>query len=107
RYLAQGRLAIARESAVERGILMSVTAPHLVRPLPMLTPLDDAMPRARTALTWGGLRAGDALRRTARTTARTLPRPRRLNATEALGLVPALRADTLRGGLLAWDGQLE
>ena len=107
RYLAQGQVAIAHESAVERGILMDVTAPHLVHPLPMLTPVNDAMTRARTALTWSGLHAGDVLRRTAHTTARTLPRPRRLNATEALNLAPALRADTLRGGLLAWDGQLE
>ncbi len=107
RYLAQGQLAIAQESAVERGILMQVTAPHLVHALPMLTPLNDAMPRTRTALTWGGLRAGDVLRRTARTSTRTLPRPRRLNATETLSLAPSMRAETLRGGLLAWDGQLE
>lgn len=107
RYLAQGQLAIAHESAVERGILMEVTAPHLVRPLPMLTPVNDAMPRSRTALTWAGLQGGDVLRRTARTSARTLPRPRRLNATEALNLAPSLRAETLRGGYLAWDGQLE
>lgn len=107
RYLAQGQLSIARESAVERGILMDVTAPHLTRPLPMLTPVNDAMSRTRTAMTWGGLHAGDVLRRTAHTTARTLPRPRRLNATETLSLAPSLRADTLRGGLLAWDGQLE
>ena len=107
RYLAQGRLAIAHESAVERGILMDVTAPHLVHPLPMLTPVGEAMSRGRTAMTWAGLHAGDALRRTAHTSARTLPRPRRLNATEALSLAPSLRADTLRGGLLAWDGQLE
>ncbi len=107
RYLAQGQLAIAHESAVERGILMDTTAPHLVRPLPMLTPVNDVMTRGRTAMTWAGLHAGDVLRRTAHTSARTLPRPRRLNATEALNLAPALRADTLRGGLLAWDGQLE
>lgn len=107
RYLAQGQLAIAHESAVERGILMEVTAPHLVRPLPMLTPVDEAMPRSRSALTWAGLHGGDVMRRTARTSARTLPRPRRLNATEALDLAPALRAETLRGGYLAWDGQLE
>lgn len=75
RYLAQGQLAIAHESAVERGVLMDVTAPHLVRPLPMLTPVDASMTRGRTALTWAGLRAGDALRRTARTTAGTLPAP--------------------------------
>ncbi|GAA1912931.1 glycerol-3-phosphate dehydrogenase/oxidase [Nocardioides hwasunensis] len=107
RYLAQGQLAIAHESAVERGILMDVTAPHLVHPLPMLTPVDDAMTRGKAALTWGGLHAGDLLRRTAHTTSRTLPRPRRLNVTETLNLAPSLRADTLRGGLLAWDGQLE
>lgn len=107
RYLAQGRLAIAHESAVERGILMDVTAPHLVHALPMLTPLTDAVPRATAALTLAGLHAGDLLRRSAHTTARTLPRPRRLNATETLSLAPALRAEGLRGGLLAWDGQLE
>ncbi len=107
RYLAQGKLAIAQESAVERGILMGVTAPHLVRALPMLTPLNDAMPRSRTAMTWAGLQAGDVLRRTARTSTRTLPRPRRLNATETLSLAPSMRAESLRGGLLAWDGQLE
>ncbi|MFC7358678.1 glycerol-3-phosphate dehydrogenase/oxidase [Nocardioides astragali] len=107
RYLAQGQLSIARESAIERGILMDVTAPHLTRPLPMLTPVNDAMSRTRTAMTWAGLHAGDVLRRTAHTTARTLPHPRRLNATETLSLAPSLRADTLRGGLLAWDGQLE
>ena len=107
RYLAQGQLAIAQESAVERGILMQVTAPHLVHALPMLTPLNDAMPRSRAAMTWGGLQAGDVLRRTARTSTRTLPRPRRLNATETLSLAPSMRSETLRGGLLAWDGQLE
>jgi glycerol-3-phosphate dehydrogenase len=107
RYLAQGQLAIAQESAVERGILMQVTAPHLVHALPMLTPLNDAMPRSRAAMTWGGLQAGDVLRRTVRTSTRTLPRPRRLNATETLSLAPSMRSETLRGGLLAWDGQLE
>ncbi len=107
RYLAQGQLAIAHESAVERGILMSITAPHLVRALPMLTPVNDSMSRSRTLLTWAGLHAGDALRRTAHTSGRTLPRPRRLNSTEAYNLAPSLRMDTLRGGLLAWDGQLE
>ncbi|WP_210439255.1 glycerol-3-phosphate dehydrogenase/oxidase [Nocardioides xinjiangensis] len=107
RYLARGHLAIAHESAVERGILMDVTAPHLVHPLPMLTPVGHDLTRARAAMTWAGLHAGDVLRRTARTSARTLPRPRLLNATEALRLAPSLRADALRGGLLAWDGQLE
>jgi glycerol-3-phosphate dehydrogenase len=107
RYLAQGQLAIAHESAVERGILMEVTAPHLTHPLAMLTPVNDALALPRRALTWGGLRAGDVLRRGARTARETLPAPRRLTATESLTLVPSLRAESLRGGYLNWDGQLE
>ena len=36
RYLASLQLGIAHESAVERGILMERTAPHLTRSLPWL-----------------------------------------------------------------------
>ena len=32
RYLAKGQVGVAHESAVERGILMEVTAPHLSPP---------------------------------------------------------------------------
>lgn len=107
RYLAQGQVGVAHESAVERGILMEVTAPHLARPMPMLVPLNSAVTRLQAGVTCAGLLAGDALRRGARTGAETLPRPRRLSATEALRLAPALRPAGLRGGLLSWDGQLE
>ncbi|WP_107773927.1 glycerol-3-phosphate dehydrogenase/oxidase [Nocardioides sediminis] len=107
RYLAHGQVGVARESAVERGILMDVTAPHLTRPLPMLVPLMSSVSRLQAAVTGLGLRAGDALRVSAHTPTATLPRPRRVSATEALRLAPALRRDGLRGGLLSWDGQLE
>lgn len=107
RYLAHGRLGVAHESAVERGILMEVTAPHLTRPLPMLIPLMSSVSRSQAGLTRLGLRAGDVLRVSAHTGAETLPRPRRVSATEALRMAPALRRDGLRGGLLSWDGQLE
>ena len=39
RYLANGQVGVAHESAVERGVLMTRTAPHLTRALPMLIPL--------------------------------------------------------------------
>jgi glycerol-3-phosphate dehydrogenase len=107
RYLAKGQVGVAHESAVERGILMEVTAPHLTRPMPMLVPLNSAVTRLQAGVTRAGLLAGDALRRGARTHAETLPRPRRLSATETLRLAPALRPAGLRGGLLSWDGQLE
>ncbi len=103
RYLAQGEVGLAYESAVERGILMTRTAPHLVRALPQLVPLHG---RAHDQVVMAGLRAGDALRRLARTPARVLPGPRRVPAAEALALAPGLRRADLRGGLLSFDGQL-
>ena len=107
RYLAKGQVGVAHESAVERGILMEVTAPHLTRPMPMLVPLSSSASRLQTFVTRGGLVAGDLLRRGAGTDASTLPKPRHLTVTEALRLVPALRPAGLRGAMLGWDGQLE
>lgn len=107
RYLAHGQLGVARESAVERGILMEITAPHLTRPMPMLLPLMSSVSVGQEALAAAGFRAGDVLRIGAGTSTETLPRPRRLSRTEALTLAPPLRRCGLRGGLLSWDGQLE
>jgi glycerol-3-phosphate dehydrogenase len=107
RYLAKGHLDVAVESAVERGILMERTAPHLVRALPMLLPLTPSMGRAQAGLAHVGIRAGDLLRLAARTRRETLPRPRRIGVTETLTLAPVVRREGLRGGQLSWDGQLE
>src|SRR5512139_1183466 len=106
RYLAKGQVGVAHESAVERGILMEVTAPHLVRPLPMLMPLTTEVSRSQAWLARRGVGAGDLLRLLARTGRETLPRPRRLSATETRALAPVVRHD-VRGGILSWDGQLE
>ncbi len=107
RYLANGQLGIAHESAVERGILMTRTAPHLARALPMLIPLGPQVTRGQALTARSGLAAGDLLRAAARTRRAVLPRPRRLTRTETLALAPGLRSRGLRGGLLSWDGQLE
>jgi glycerol-3-phosphate dehydrogenase len=106
RYLASGHLDVAHESAVERGVLMERTAPHLVRAHPFVLPLTPLVSRRRAALAWSGLRAGDLLRTAARTARATLPGPRRLTAVETLQLAPGLRPHHLRGGLLSWDGRL-
>ena len=107
RYLATGDVGLALESARERGVLMSRTAPHLVRPLPMVVPLgDDIGPRTGLAFD-AGHRVADGLRRVARTPRGTLPGPRRIPAAEAVRLLPRVRREGLRGGLLNWDGQLE
>ncbi|KGI68841.1 glycerol-3-phosphate dehydrogenase/oxidase [Mycolicibacterium rufum] len=106
RYLASGNVGIARRSAVERGILMTRTAPHLVHAMPQLVPLLPEMNRASRALVRFGFAAGDGLRKLAGTPASVLPRSRRIGAAEAVRLAPTVRRDGLDGALLAYDGQL-
>ena len=107
RYLATGDVALALESARERGTLMTTIAPHLVRSLPMVVALGDDVGRRDGLLVDGGHRTADLLRRAARTPRTTLPGPRRISAVETVRLLPGVRRHGLRGGLLNWDGQLE
>ncbi|MGW4298787.1 glycerol-3-phosphate dehydrogenase/oxidase [Streptomyces sp. NPDC004646] len=106
RYLAAGQFDVAHESAVERGVLMTRTAPHLVAAQPFVLPLTPLVSRGQASLAWAGFRAGDMLRLAARTPRQVLPVPRRLAAAEARLLAPAVRAEGLRGGLLSWDGKV-
>ncbi|ROZ58906.1 glycerol-3-phosphate dehydrogenase/oxidase [Rhodococcus sp. WS1] len=106
RYLASGNVGIARESAVERGILMTRTAPHLVRAMPQLVPLLPETSFFGKALVRTGFLAGDALRMSARTPASVLPRSRTVSAARARELAPAVKQENLRGALTAFDGQL-
>lgn len=106
RYLASGNIGIARRSAVERGILMSRNAPHLVHAMPQLVPLLPAMNHVNRALVRVGFLAGDALRVLAGTSSSTLPRSRRISAQRVAELAPTVQRDGLAGGLLNYDGQL-
>lgn len=106
RYLATGNVGIARRSALERGILMTRTAPHLVHAMPQLVPLLPSMGPAKRALVRAGFLAGDVLRMMAGTPASVLPRSHRIPPQRVLDMVPTVRRDGLDGGLLAYDGQL-
>ncbi|WP_112244979.1 glycerol-3-phosphate dehydrogenase/oxidase [Kribbella monticola] len=106
RYLVSGHVGIAYESAVERGILMKTTAPHLVHPVPQVAPW---LPQARfmqAAMLRGAFLGGDVLRTFAHTSDDYLPHSRRVSSAELLRYAPTLRPDGLRGGFLTWDGQL-
>jgi len=106
RYLATGNIGIARRSAVERGILMTRNAPHLVHAMPQLVPLLPSMGAAQRALVRTGFVAGDVLRALAGTKSSVLPRSRRIGAEPAVAMVPTVRREGLDGALLAYDGQL-
>ncbi len=104
RYLVGGHVAIARESAVERHHLMTVIAPHLIRPVPQVIP--DHGARVSSTMVRAGLRAGDLLRRTAGTSPTVLAPPVRLGVDDTLELCPAVRRTGLRGSIVGTDGQL-
>jgi glycerol-3-phosphate dehydrogenase len=107
RYLARGQLGVAYESALERHVLMTRTAPHLTRAMPMVMPLTNALRRGQGLLAMQGLRAGDVLRQLARTPSSLLPGPRRISPAHTMHLAPVVEHATLRGALLQYDGQLE
>lgn len=107
RYLATGDVGLAVESARERRTLMTRTAPHLVRPLPMLVPLTPDVSARDGVLVDAGHRTAGLLSAAVGTPWGTLPRARRTTRAETARLVPAVRRGGLRGGLLNWDGQLE
>ncbi|SDF67888.1 glycerol-3-phosphate dehydrogenase [Blastococcus aurantiacus] len=102
RYLAHGEIALARESARERAVLMGATAPHLVRQLPFLIP--DAAGRDVSALGGLGGHLGDLVRFSVAGGRGSLPATRRVGADDVGRMVPAVRPG--RGGVVFWDGQL-
>jgi glycerol-3-phosphate dehydrogenase len=107
RYLASGDIAVAYECAKERGILLTRTAPHIARPVPVILPLSAHVSPGTARLHRVGIAAGDVLRQLAGTPKAVLPLARRISADESLALAPGLRKAGLRGANLNWDGQLE
>ncbi|NMW88483.1 glycerol-3-phosphate dehydrogenase/oxidase [Mobiluncus curtisii] len=106
RYLAKMDLQIAHNSAVERGILMTRTAPHLIHSLPQVTALGaDTNLFQKSAMRLGFI-AGDLLRISAGTSSRVLPHSHYASPKQTLALCPAVSRDRLRGAWVNYDGQM-
>ncbi|NMO03409.1 glycerol-3-phosphate dehydrogenase/oxidase [Gordonia sp. TBRC 11910] len=104
RYLASASVSIAYESAIERHHLMTTIAPHLISPLHQVVP--DFGDRRSKQLVRTGFRAGDVLRRVARTPTSVLPGPGALSAAQMIEAAPTVARAGLRGGVGTYDGQL-
>ncbi len=106
RYLATGNVGIARRSAIERGVLMSRTAPHLVRALPQVVPVMPRYGLFTNVVSRLGFLAGDALRVAAGTRGSVLPRSRVISARRVAELCPGVRRSEVKLGYVNYDGQI-
>jgi len=94
----RSQFKLVRDALHERSTLLKI-APHLVHPLPMLTPIYNRIqvPYYRT-----GLRLYDRLAGRA-----TIHKSYFVGKKEALQKFPMLKADRLRGGVVYYDGQFD
>ncbi|MFJ9621381.1 glycerol-3-phosphate dehydrogenase/oxidase [Streptomyces sp. NPDC101181] len=104
RYLEMLDFALVREALKERGLLLERLAPHLVKPVPFLYPLQHKG--------WERLYAGsgvalyDAMS-VSSGHGRGLPVHRHLSRKRALRVAPALKKDALVGALQYYDAQMD
>jgi glycerol-3-phosphate dehydrogenase len=104
RYLEQLNFSLVREALSERSILLQRLAPHLVRPVSFLFPLDHY--GWERAYVGSGVTAYDLLG-FSMGQARGLPGHRQLTRRAALQLAPALKRSALKGAIVYWDAQVD
>jgi len=99
RYLEFAELSLVFESLREREILLR-TAPHLVRPLPLVIPVYRGSRRGRATIR-AGMWLYDLL-----SAGKSLPRHRMLDVAGAVAALPGLQTETLRGAASYFDAQV-
>jgi glycerol-3-phosphate dehydrogenase len=98
RYLEQLEFGLVREALRERELMLTLLAPHLVKPVSFLYPLKHRFwERPYTA---AGLLMYDTMGG-----ARSVPGQKHLSRAGALRMVPALKRNALIGGIRYYDAQ--
>lgn len=104
RYLEQLNFELVREALQERALLLQRIAPHLVRPVPFLFPLQHT--GWERPYVGAGLVLYDTMGFSSGLT-RGVPGHRHLSRTRALRLAPALRRSAFSGAVQYWDAQVD
>jgi len=102
RYLEQLDLGLVAEALRERSLMLHTVAPHLVRPVPFLYPLQHRV--WERAYVGAGIALYDLL---ARRGTNPLPRHRHLSWRSAQAQAPGVAADRLVGAVKFWDAQVD
>src|SRR4051794_23342071 len=100
RYLEQREFHLVREALRERGLLLNVLAPHLVRPVPFLYPLKQRV--VERAYIGAGMLLYDSLGGH-----KGLHRHKHFTKRAALRLAPGLKHDSLVGAIQYYDGGVD
>ena len=101
RYLEQYDFKLVREALHERELLVSSLAPHLVKPVAFLYPLQEKV-KERTYV-GAGLALYDALRGFKR----ALPGHKHLSQKTITEIAPSLRTDVITGAIRYFDAQVD
>ena len=104
RYLEMLDFGLVKEALEERGLLLTRLAPHLVRPVPFLYPLNHRVWERPYA--GAGLALYDAMAMAGKYDV-GVPRHKHLTRRAALRLAPDLRADALVGAIRFNDAQVD
>ncbi|PNG93592.1 glycerol-3-phosphate dehydrogenase/oxidase [Streptomyces malaysiensis] len=104
RYLEMLDFALVREALKERGLLLGRIAPHLVKPVPFLYPLQHRVWERFYA--GSGVALYDAMSLSSGH-GRGLPGHRHLSLGRALLVAPCLKKDALVGALQYYDAQMD
>ena len=104
RYLEMLDFGLVEEALRERGLLLDRIAPHLVRPVQFLYPLQHRV--WERPYVGAGIALYDAMAY-ASGTARGLRHHRHLTRKRALREAPCLRPDALTGAIQYWDAQVD
>ncbi|MCM2580432.1 glycerol-3-phosphate dehydrogenase/oxidase [Streptomyces meridianus] len=104
RYLEMLDFALVREALKERGLLLERIAPHLVRGVPFLYPLQHK--GWERVYAGSGVALYDAMS-VSSGHGRGLPLHRHLSRKQALRVAPCMKKDALVGALQYYDAQMD
>ena len=100
RYLEQFNFGLVREALRERGLLLNVLCPHLVKPVSFVYPLTHRF--------WERFYVGSGIFLYDRMGgSKTLTAHRHLSRRGVRKLLPSIRSDAFIGGIQYYDGQVD